>query len=390
MKKILLIVILTCITFYCQANQNRVIVGAEQTNVYLPLLKNKRIAIFSNHTGMIGNRHLLDVLLENKINVVAIFSPEHGFRGNADAGEHVSSSVDSKTGVPILSLYDGKLGRPSEESMRKFDLLIVDIQDVGLRFYTYYASMVRLMDACAEYNRKMLILDRPNPNDYIDGPIMQDSLRSFVGMLPLPVLHGLTIGELAGMIRGENWGDTHSLKLTVIPVKGWQHGDSYILPVKPSPNLPNSRSITLYPSLCFFEATDISVGRGTRYPFQVLGYPDKKFGTFSFTPRALPGFDKNPLQKDKTCFGIDLREIEVSGGLSLKYILDFYRIADQGKSFFTRPRFFDMLMGNTQVRMDIIAGKNESQIKGRWADELKEYRQMRKRYLLYPDFRNFD
>ena len=390
MKKILLIVILTCITFYCQANQNRVIVGAEQTNVYLPLLKNKRIAIFSNHTGMIGNRHLLDVLLENKINVVAIFSPEHGFRGNADAGEHVSSSVDSKTGVPILSLYDGKLGRPSEESMRKFDLLIVDIQDVGLRFYTYYASMVRLMDACAEYNCKMLILDRPNPNDYIDGPIMQDSLRSFVGMLPLPVLHGLTIGELAGMIRGENWGDTHSLKLTVIPVKGWQHGDSYILPVKPSPNLPNSRSITLYPSLCFFEATDISVGRGTRYPFQVLGYPDKKFGTFSFTPRALPGFDKNPLQKDKTCFGIDLREIEVSGGLSLKYILDFYRIADQGKSFFTRPRFFDMLMGNTQVRMDIIAGKNESQIKGRWADELKEYRQMRKRYLLYPDFRNFD
>ena len=178
MKKILLIVILTCITFYCQANQNRVIVGAEQTNVYLPLLKNKRIAIFSNHTGMIGNKHLLDVLLENKINVVAIFSPEHGFRGNADAGEHVSSSVDSKTGVPILSLYDGKLGRPSEESMRKFDLLIVDIQDVGLRFYTYYASMVRLMDACAEYNRKMLILDRPNPNGhYVDGPILEIQIK---------------------------------------------------------------------------------------------------------------------------------------------------------------------------------------------------------------------
>ena len=238
MKKILLIVILTCITFYCQANQNRVIVGAEQTNVYLPLLKNKRIAIFSNHTGMIGNRHLLDVLLENKINVVAIFSPEHGFRGNADAGEHVSSSVDSKTGVPILSLYDGKLGRPSEESMRKFDLLIVDIQDVGLRFYTYYASMVRLMDACAEYNRKMLILDRPNPNGhYVDGPILDMKYKSSVGWLPIPIVHGMTLGELALMVNGERWLPASRIcDITVIKCKNYTHQTMYELPIPPSPN----------------------------------------------------------------------------------------------------------------------------------------------------------
>lgn len=365
--------------------------GADQIDKIVSLLKSKRVGLVVNHTSLVGDKqtHLLDTLLSRGVHVVSVFAPEHGFRGNADAGEVVMNGRDKQSGLPIISLY-GKNKKPAREQLSGIDVIVFDIQDVGARFYTYISTMYYVMQSCAETGVEMVVLDRPNPNDYIDGPIMQDSLRSFVGMLPLPVLHGLTIGELAGMIRGENWGDTHSLKLTVIPVKGWQHGDSYILPVKPSPNLPNSRSITLYPSLCFFEATDISVGRGTRYPFQVLGYPDKKFGTFSFTPRALPGFDKNPLQKDKTCFGIDLREIEVSGGLSLKYILDFYRIADQGKSFFTRPRFFDMLMGNTQVRMDIIAGKNESQIKGRWADELKEYRQMRKRYLLYLDFRNFD
>ena len=245
MKKILLIVILTCITFYCQANQNRVIVGAEQTNVYLPLLKNKRIAIFSNHTGMIGNKHLLDVLLENKINVVAIFSPEHGFRGNADAGEHVSSSVDSKTGVPILSLYDGKLGRPSEESMRKFDLLIVDIQDVGLRFYTYYASMVRLMDACAEYNRKMLILDRPNPNGhYVDGPILDMKYKSSVGWLPIPIVHGMTLGELALMVNGERWLPASRIcDIPVIKCKNSPHQTMYESPIPPSPNLPHMKAV---------------------------------------------------------------------------------------------------------------------------------------------------
>lgn len=365
--------------------------GADQIDKIVSLLKSKRVGLVVNHTSLVGDKqvHLLDTLLSRGVHIVSVFAPEHGFRGNADPGETVMNSRDKRSGLPVISLY-GKNKKPTREQLSGIDVMVFDIQDVGARFYTYISTMYYVMQSCAETGVEMVVLDRPNPNDYIDGPIMQDSLRSFVGMLPLPVLHGLTIGELAGMIRGENWGDTYSLKLMVIPVKGWQHGDPYILPVKPSPNLPNSQSVILYPSLCFFEATDVSVGRGTRYPFQVLGYPDKKFGTFSFTPRALPGFDKNPLQKDKTCFGIDLREIEVSGGLSLKYILDFYRIADQGKSFFTRPRFFDMLMGNTQVRMDIIAGKNESQIKGRWADELKEYRQMRKRYLLYPDFRNFD
>lgn len=365
--------------------------GADQIDKIVSLLKSKRVGLVVNHTSLVGDKqvHLLDTLLSRGVHVVSVFAPEHGFRGNADPGETVMNSRDKRSSLPVISLY-GKNKKPTREQLSGIDVMVFDIQDVGARFYTYISTMYYVMQSCAETGVEMVVLDRPNPNDYIDGPIMQDSLRSFVGMLPLPVLHGLTIGELAGMIRGENWGDTYSLKLTVIPVKGWKHGDPYILPVKPSPNLPNSQSVILYPSLCFFEATDVSVGRGTRYPFQVLGYPDEKFGTFTFTPCALPGFDKNPLQKDKTCFGIDLREVEVSGGLSLKYILDFYKIADRGKSFFTRPRFFDMLMGNTQVRMDIIAGKSESQIKERWADELKEYRQMRKRYLLYPDFRKFD
>ena len=225
---------------------------------------------------MIGDKHLLDILLENKFNVVAIFSPEHGFRGDADAGEHVSSSVDKKTGVPILSLYDGKSGKPSEASMRKFDILVVDIQDVGLRFYTYYASMCRLMDACAEYNRKVLILDRPNPNGhYVDGPILDMKYKSGVGWLPIPVVHGMTLGELGLMVNGERWlPASRTCDLTVIPCKNYTHQTLYKLPIPPSPNLPNMKSIYLYPSTCYFEATPVSLGRGTDLPFQVYGHPN--------------------------------------------------------------------------------------------------------------------
>ena len=223
MKKLLLLIFLLCSTFWCQAQTDRIILGDEQTSEYFPILKDKRIAIFSNHTGMIGDKHLLDVLLENKFNVVAIFSPEHGFRGNADAGEHVSSSVDSKTGVPILSLYEGKDKKPSKASMKKFDILIVDIQDVGLRFYTYYITMCRLMDVCAEYNKKVLLLDRPNPNGhYVDGPILDMKYKSGVGWLPIPIVHGMTLGELALMINGEGWlKDKKKCDLTVIPCQGW-------------------------------------------------------------------------------------------------------------------------------------------------------------------------
>lgn len=388
MKKILLIVILTCITFYCQANQNRVIVGAEQTNVYLPLLKNKRIAIFSNHTGMIGNRHLLDVLLENKINVVAIFSPEHGFRGNADAGEHVSSSVDSKTGVPILSLYDGKLGRPSEESMRKFDLLIVDIQDVGLRFYTYYASMVRLMDACAEYNRKMLILDRPNPNGhYVDGPILDMKYKSSVGWLPIPIVHGMTLGELALMVNGEQWLPASRIcDITVIKCKNYTHQTMYELPIPPSPNLPNMKAVYLYPSTCYFEATPVSLGRGTQLPFQIYGHPNMLGYDYTFTPQSIPGA-KNPPQLNRICHGVNLSELSNEEiwkkGVDLSYLIDAYRNLNMDDYFF-RP-FFELLTGRDYVRKMIKQGKNADEIKAMWKEDVEKFKIQRKPYLIYEE-----
>ena len=388
MKKILLIVILTCITFYCQANQNRVIVGAEQTNVYLPLLKNKRIAIFSNHTGMIGNKHLLDVLLENKINVVAIFSPEHGFRGNADAGEHVSSSVDSKTGVPILSLYDSKLGRPSEESMRKFDLLIVDIQDVGLRFYTYYASMVRLMDACAEYNRKMLILDRPNPNGhYVDGPILDMKYKSSVGWLPIPIVHGMTLGELALMVNGERWLPASRIcDITVIKCKNYTHQTMYELPIPPSPNLPNMKAVYLYPSTCYFEATPVSLGRGTQLPFQIYGHPNMLGYDYTFTPQSIPGA-KNPPQLNRICHGVNLSELSNEEiwkkGVDLSYLIDAYRNLNMDDYFF-RP-FFELLTGRDYVRKMIKQGKNADEIKAMWKEDVEKFKIQRKPYLIYEE-----
>ena len=388
MKKILLIVILTCITFYCQANQNRVIVGAEQTNVYLPLLKNKRIAIFSNHTGMIGNKHLLDVLLENKINVVAIFSPEHGFRGNADAGEHVSSSVDSKTGVPILSLYDGKLGRPSEESMRKFDLLIVDIQDVGLRFYTYYASMVRLMDACAEYNRKMLILDRPNPNGhYVDGPILDMKYKSSVGWLPIPIVHGMTLGELALMVNGERWLPASRIcDITVIKCKNYTHQTMYELPIPPSPNLPNMKAVYLYPSTCYFEATPVSLGRGTQLPFQIYGHPNMLGYDYTFTPQSIPGA-KNPPQLNRICHGVNLSELSNEEiwkkGVDLSYLIDAYRNLNMDDYFF-RP-FFELLTGRDYVRKMIKQGKNADEIKTMWKEDVEKFKIQHKPCLIYEE-----
>lgn len=340
MKRLQLSVLLLCSTLLCLAQQTPIILGDEQTTEYFPLLKGKRIAIFSNHTGMIGDKHLLDVLLENEFNVVAIFSPEHGFRGNADAGEHVSSSVDEKTGVPILSLYDGKLGKPSKESMNKFDILVVDIQDVGLRYYTYYASMCRLMDACAEYGRNMLILDRPNPNGhYVDGPLLDMKYKSGVGWLPIPVVHGMTLGELALMVNGEGWlPEGRTCNLTVIPCKNYTHQTMYRLPIPPSPNLPNMKSIYLYPSTCYFEATPVSLGRGTDKPFQIYGHPDMKGYDFSFTPRSVPGA-KNPPQLDKLCHGVDLSNLtdeEIwKRGIDLSYLIDAYRNLNIGDKFFT-------------------------------------------------------
>ncbi|GFZ40795.1 exo-beta-N-acetylmuramidase NamZ family protein [Bacteroides nordii] len=388
MKKILFIVILAFITLHCQAKQSRVIVGAEQTNDYLPILKNKRIAVFSNHTGMVGNKHLLDVLLENKINVVAIFSPEHGFRGNADAGEHVSSSVDQKTGVPILSLYDGQLGKPSEDSMRKFDLLIVDIQDVGLRFYTYYASMVRLMDACAEYNRKMLILDRPNPNGhYVDGPILDMKYKSGVGWLPIPVVHGMTLGELALMVNGERWLPASRIcDVTVIKCKNYTHQTMYQLPIPPSPNLPNMKAVYLYPSICYFEATPVSLGRGTQLPFQVYGHPNMTGYNYSFTPQSTSGAKKPP-QLGRLCHGVNLSALSEEEirkkGVDLSYLIDAYRNLNMDDYFF-RP-FFERLIGTDYVRKMIEQGKDADEIKAMWKEDVEKFKVQRRPYLLYEE-----
>lgn len=386
MKRLQLSVLLLCSTLLCLAQQTPIILGDEQTTEYFPLLKGKRIAIFSNHTGMIGDKHLLDVLLENEFNVVAIFSPEHGFRGNADAGEHVSSSVDEKTGVPILSLYDGKLGKPSKESMNKFDILVVDIQDVGLRYYTYYASMCRLMDACAEYGRNMLILDRPNPNGhYVDGPLLDMKYKSGVGWLPIPVVHGMTLGELALMVNGEGWlPEGRTCNLTVIPCKNYTHQTMYRLPIPPSPNLPNMKSIYLYPSTCYFEATPVSLGRGTDKPFQIYGHPDMKGYDFSFTPRSVPGA-KNPPQLDKLCHGVDLSNLtdeEIwKRGIDLSYLIDAYRNLNIGDKFFTS--FFEKLIGVDYVRTMIKAGKSADEIKAAWKDDVEKFKTQRKKYLLY-------
>lgn len=383
--------VLVCLLLFSsqiQAQENRVIPGDEQTDAYLPLLKNQRVAIFSNHTGMIGEQHLLDVLLEKEVKVTAIFSPEHGFRGKADAGEQVSSSKDAKTGVPILSLYNGKSKKPSDASMQQFDVLLVDIQDVGLRFYTYYISMCRLMDACAEHGRRMIILDRPNPNGhYVDGPVLDMKYKSGVGWLPIPVVHGMTLGELARMVNGEGWlPGKRVCALTVIPCLNYNHQTLYRLPVAPSPNLPNMKSIYLYPSICLFEGTPVSLGRGTALPFQVYGHPQMKGYNYSFTPRSVSGA-KNPPLLNQRCYGVNLStqsETEIrEKGLDLSYVIDAYRNLKMGDRFF-KP-FFNLLIGNDTVRQMIQAGKSAEEIKASWQTEVEQFKKQRKPYLLYEE-----
>jgi uncharacterized protein YbbC (DUF1343 family) len=371
-----------------QAQQPAVIVGAERTAEYLPLLTGKRIALFSNHTGMVGNKHLLDVLIENKINVVAIFSPEHGFRGDAGAGDHVASSTDEKTGVPILSLYDGSGGKPSAASMRKFDLLIVDIQDVGLRFYTYYVTMTKLMDACAEQHKKVILMDRPNPNGhYVDGPILNMKYKSGVGGLPVPVVHGLTLGELALMVNGEKWlTKGRQCDLKVIQCLNYTHQTMYRLPIAPSPNLPNMLSIYLYPSTCYFEATPVSLGRGTSLPFQIYGHPNMKGYTYSFTPKSMPSALKPP-QQDRLCYGVNLSALSEEAvwkkGIDLSYVIDAYRNLNMDDHFFRS--FFENLIGVDYVRKMIKEGKSADEIKAVWQDDVIQFKKQRKPYLLYEE-----
>jgi len=376
------------VTCHSSPVTNEVIVGAEQQNLYFPLLQGKRIALFSNHTGMVKGIHLLDILIENKFNVVAVFAPEHGFRGEAGAGDRVSSSVDPKTGVPIWSLYDGNLGKPSKESMQKFDVLIVDIQDVGLRFYTYYVTMVKLMDVCAEYQKKVILLDRPNPNGhYVDGPILDMKYKSGVGWLPVPVVHGMTLGELALMVNGEKWlPENRVCDLTVIKCKNYTHQTLYRLPVPPSPNLPSMTAVYLYPSLCYFEGTPVSLGRGTDFPFQIYGHPNMKGYDFTFTPRSVPAA-KDPPQKDRLCYGVNLSNLSdeeiLKKGIDLSYVIDAYRNLNIGNQFF-RP-FFENLIGVDYVRRMIQQGKSADEIKAMWQDDVERFKRQRRPYLLYDE-----
>ena len=387
MKKTNLLFGIIFLSMFSFSQGKPVLVGAAQPDQYLPLLKDRRIALFSNHTGMVGNKHTLDILIENKVNVTAIFSPEHGFRGNADAGEHVSSSVDTKTGVPILSLYDGDAGKPSRESMQKFDILVVDIQDVGLRFYTYYISMVRLMDACAESGKKMIVLDRPNPNGfYVDGPILDMKHKSGVGWLPIPVVHGMTLGELALMVNGERWlPNARVCDVTVIKCKNYTHQTRYQLPVPPSPNLPNMKAVYLYPSTCYFEATPVSLGRGTDKPFQIYGHPNMKGYAFTFTPQSISGA-KNPPQLNRLCYGVDLSRIpdkEIwEKGIDLSYLIDAYKNMNLDNFFFSS--FFEKLMGVDYVRKMIKEGKSAAEIKSMWKNDVEKFKEQRKPYLIYP------
>ena len=363
--------------------------GAEQMEKLIPLLKNKRVALVVNQTSIVGNKHthLLDTLLALKIDVRKIFAPEHGFRGNADAGETVKNGKDVKSGLPILSLY-GKNKKPSPAQLSDIDLIVFDIQDVGARFYTYISTMQYIMEACAENNKSLIVTDRPNPCDFVDGPVREPAQKSFVGMHPIPVLHGCTVGELAKMINGEGWlPSKRTCELTVIPVEGWKHGQPYSLPVKPSPNLPNDQAIALYASLCPFEGTAISVGRGTYTPFQIIGSPDIQTYDYRFKPQALEGFDKNPMYKDQYCYGKDLQHLTPPQGLTLKFVIEYYQAykkAGKADKFFTRPNWFDLLMGTRKVRLQIMEGKDEQTIRSTWDTDLEHYRKIRSNYLLYP------
>lgn len=372
----------------CTVNAEEVIVGAKHTSEYFPILKGQRIAVFSNHTGMVDNKHLVDFLLDNDLDVMGIFAPEHGFRGTADAGEHVSNSMDEKTGLPVFSMYGGNKGGIDKNILDEFDVMVVDIQDVGLRFYTYYITMVKLMDLCAQNDKKMIVLDRPNPNGhYVDGPILDMKHKSGVGWLPIPVVHGMTLGEIALMVNGEGWlpkGRKCSLK--VIPCENYTHQTLYELPVPPSPNLPDMKSIYLYPSTCYFEATPVSLGRGTSKPFKIYGHPNMQGYDFSFTPRSIPGA-KNPPQLNKKCYGVDISDVPnekiFENKIDLSYVIDAYSNLNLGNHFF-RP-FFEKLIGVDYVRKMIIQGKSAGEIEAMWAGDVKKFKDQRRPYLLYEE-----
>lgn len=368
-----------------------IITGAGNVSTYLPLIKGKNVALVVNQTTTIGKTHLVDTLIKMQVNVQRIFAPEHGFRGEADAGEKLQDGVDSKTGIPLVSLY-GKKRKPSAADLKDLDWVIFDIQDVGARFYTYISTMHNVMEACANHKVPFMVLDRPNPNGhYVDGPILNLDYQSFVGMHEVPIVHGMTIGEYARMINGEKWlKDGVQCDLTVIPCLNYNHNRFYELPIKPSPNLPNMRSIYLYPSICFFEGTVASEGRGTDLQFQVYGHPDFTKGDFEFTPVSKPGA-KYPKLKNQLCNGynlstLSLEELRKMKQVDLSYLINFYQDFPNKKNFFIKTSHFDRLAGGADLKKQIIAGMTVTEIRAGWQLGLEQFKQIRKQYLLYPDF----
>ncbi len=411
----------------------RVVLGDERFEEYQPLLQGKRVAVFSNQTGIVGDKvtgskladalaeyggcfprkrvdeislipftepsvpggkieygqHIVDALIEKGVDVKAIFSPEHGFRGNADAGEHVSSSVDEKTGVEILSLYEKGSRIPSKEKTDKFDVLVIDIQDVGLRYYTYYITMHHLMEACTRDGKQVVILDRPNPNGfYVDGPVLDMKFKSGVGWLPITTVHGMTLGELALMINGEKWLENGTCDLTVVPCLNYTHNTRYSLILPPSPNIKDMRAVYLYSSTCYFEGTVVSLGRGTQFPFETYGHPAMTGYSFSFVPRSIPGA-KSPQFLDEECHGVDLRRKPLrdiwAEKINLEYVIDAYRNLNMGDKFFGKNNFFELLAGVDWFRSMIWNGSSAAEISARWASDVENFRSRRAPYLLYPE-----
>ena len=372
-------------------------VGAARFDQYIALLEGKKVGVVGNQSSMIGNVHLVDTLISQGIDVVKVFSPEHGFRGKADAGEHVDNEVDAKTGLPIISLYGGNK-KPKASQIADLDVLIFDIQDVGARFYTYISTLNYVLEAAAENGKEVIVLDRPNPNGhYVDGPVLKDGFDSFVGMHKVPVVHGMTVGEYAQMLKGEKWfAQAEQLNLSVISCEGWDHNEFYELPIAPSPNLPNMKSVYLYPSLCFFEGTIVSIGRGTDIPFQCAGHPkyevDVLEDLFSFTPSPNEGA-KHPKLEGEVCYGYnlstdDIKTIRKNARLDLSYLVDFYAKIGTEPGFFLKNNFFNLLAGNKDLMAQIKEGKSIEEIEKSWQTDLVAFKEIRKKYLLYTDFEN--
>ena len=371
--------------------------GADQTEKYLPYLKGKRVAILANQTSIIGNRHLVDSLQSLGVNIVKVFGPEHGFRGNASAGVQVADEKDESTGIPIISLY-GKKNKPTKEDLADVDIMIYDVQDVGDRFYTNINALSRLMEACAENGKELMILDRPNPNAYlIDGPVLDMKYRSGIGMFPIPMSHGLTVAEFAKMANGEGWlKDKVQCQLKIIPVANYNHSMYYTLPVKPSPNLNTQQAIMLYPSTCMFEGVYVNHGRGTYYPFTVIGAPYYKgIYSFSFTPTGIKGMAETPLFADQVCYGLDLRNYDVNlllkrKKINIQWIMELYKASPEKEKFFDSRQSREMnnieiQIGSGLFRQQIIDGVSEEEIRKTWEPGLSNYKKMRKKYVIYKD-----